>query len=118
MVRVILNLSTEEDSDNLGEKGGGKRYMALPQFELTVRVEKIKLCTVNAFNAVNGREEDLNGGRFEGRKIRREEDSKGGGVGVRMILFSLKLYTKAKIKSIHQCTSYHHPSGQVIHGFK
>ena len=58
MVRVILNLSTEEDSDNLGEKGGGKRYMALPQFELTVRVEKIKLYLVN------GREE----------RIRREED--------------------------------------------
>ena len=26
MVHVVLNLSTEEDSDNLGEKGGGKRY--------------------------------------------------------------------------------------------
>ena len=26
MVCVVLNLSTEEDSDNLGEKGGGKRY--------------------------------------------------------------------------------------------
>jgi len=26
MVCVVLNLSTEEDSVNLGEKGGGKRY--------------------------------------------------------------------------------------------
>jgi len=26
MVHVILNLSTEEDSDNSGKKGGGKRY--------------------------------------------------------------------------------------------
>ena len=26
MVCVVLNLITEEDSDNLGEKGGGKRY--------------------------------------------------------------------------------------------
>jgi len=33
-----------------------------------VRVEKIKLCTINA---VNGREEDSKGGRFEGRKIQR-----------------------------------------------
>ena len=67
MVRVVLNLSTEEDSDNLGEKGGGKRYYgATPIWingELAVRVEKIKLCTVNA---VNGREEDSKGGRFEG----------------------------------------------------
>jgi len=30
-----------------------------------VRVEKIKLCTVNA---INGREEDSKGGRFEGRR--------------------------------------------------
>ena len=36
MVCVVLNLSTEEDSVNLGEKGWGKRYMALPQSELTV----------------------------------------------------------------------------------
>jgi hypothetical protein len=26
MVRVVLNLSTVEDSDNLDNKGGGKRY--------------------------------------------------------------------------------------------
>ena len=25
MVHVVLNLNTEEDSDNLGKKGGGKR---------------------------------------------------------------------------------------------
>ena len=72
MVRVVLNLSTEEDSDNLGKKGGGKRYYgATPIWingELAVRVEKIKLCTINA---VNGREEDSKGGRFEGRKIQR-----------------------------------------------
>jgi len=30
MILVILNLSTEKDSDNLGKKGGGKRSMELP----------------------------------------------------------------------------------------
>ena len=53
MVSVDSNLSTEEDSDNLAEKGGGRGTMALPQSELTVRVEKIKLCPVN------GREERI-----------------------------------------------------------
>ena len=31
-----LNHSTEDDSDNLGEKGGGKRYYGATPFELTV----------------------------------------------------------------------------------
>jgi hypothetical protein len=45
----------------LGEKGGGKRYYGTTPFELTVRVEKIKLCPVDR------REE----------RIRREEEGWG-----------------------------------------
>ena len=46
------------------------------------------------------------------------EDSKGGG-GVRMVLFSLKLYTmKAKIIPIHQYTSCRRSSGRDISGYK
>jgi hypothetical protein len=52
MILVILNLSTEKDSDNLGKKGGGKRYYGATPFELAVR-EKIKLYPVN------GREERI-----------------------------------------------------------
>ena len=37
MILVILNLSTEKDSDNLGKKGGGKRYYGATPFELAVR---------------------------------------------------------------------------------
>ena len=82
MVCVVLNLSsTEEDSDNLGNKGGGKRYYGTitPIWingELAVRAEKIKLCPANA---VNGRGEDSKGGGFIGRRIWMEEDLKGGG---------------------------------------
>ena len=47
-----------------------------------MRVEKIKLCPVNA---VNGREEDSKGGGFEGRKIRREDLNGGGPEGRRIL---------------------------------
>ena len=47
MASVVLNHSTEDDSDNLGEKEEGRGTMALPHFELMVRVEKIKLCPVD-----------------------------------------------------------------------
>jgi hypothetical protein len=58
-----------------------------------VRVEKIKLCPVNA---VNGREEDSKGGGFViGRRS-----------SIWMILFSLKLYMNAKIIPIHQYTGH------------
>jgi hypothetical protein len=46
----------KDDSDNLGKKGGGegeRGTMALPQFELVVRVKKIKLYPLN------GREERI-----------------------------------------------------------
>ena len=33
----------------MGEKGGGRDTMELPQFEMTVRVEKIKLYPVNSY---------------------------------------------------------------------
>ena len=50
--------STEDDSDNLGEKGGGKRYYGTTPFELTVRVEKIKLCPVDRREERIQREEE------------------------------------------------------------
>ena len=53
-----LNHSTEDDSDNLGEKGGGKRYYGTTPFELTVRVEKIKLCPVDRREERIRREEE------------------------------------------------------------
>jgi hypothetical protein len=34
---------------NLGEKGGGKRYLELPQFEMALRVEKIKLYPIISY---------------------------------------------------------------------
>jgi len=46
----------------LGEKGGGKRYYGTTPFELTVRVEKIKLCPVD---------------RREERILREEEEEYG-----------------------------------------
>jgi hypothetical protein len=39
----------QEENDNLGEKGGGRDTMELPQFEMAVRVEKIKLYPVNSY---------------------------------------------------------------------
>jgi hypothetical protein len=50
--------------------------------------------------------------------VRVEKINLKGGGGVHTVLFSLKLYKKAKIIPIQQYTSCRHLSGQVIRDYK
>ena len=114
MVCVVLNLSTEEDSDNLGKKGGGKRYYDATPIWVSGESREDQALPRQWKGG-----KDLTGGGFEGREKLKVG---GGGRGTMtlvtqseltvrvekiklylvngreermMVLFSLKHYTKA-----------------------